>query len=803
MKKYTYLLFLILLFSISTLKAQTVQIESAVKAPGDIAIAVQMLGFTGSNGSVQSIQFQIAFDDNLFYFKGASNINTNFPGWVIPSNGSSSPITISYISMAGHDIDTKILDLLFAYSGGFSGSIDFIPSGCEISRSGLMTMTNVTYVNGNVSQTAAVANVNCGSNQQVSVNDLLTVPISMQGTGLLPFSAFTYRIGYDPAKLTYVQLNNSGLGGTLVGSATGGVLTVSWNGLINSLPTAQVFDIVFTYKGGGDAPIDFLPGSLLSNPSLVIIPTTFTGIMVQNLPGSSTISMPNLGLAPNSSMSVPITLDHTTAGFIGGVNLKIGYSNSLLAFNGFTTGTLGSGITASATGGEITILWSKPSNISNVNGILLNLNFTSLATSGLSLLTFNAGSVITLTDLSNVALTYINGSLMVGTAGTNSISGFLTYLNTPATPLTNTTVLLKQGGITVDQTSTNGLGYYVFSNQPSGSYTLDAECTKPWGGVNANDALLVLKHFTTLLLLSPFKALAADVNGSNYVNTTDALMIARRYVGLITSFPVGDWLFENPTVVLPSAGYITQNFNGLCYGDVNGSNIPQTKEGSQVQIEKGENLYLSKGEIIAIPVISTSDVDLGSISLRLAYPTQAIDILDVVSPGGEGNLLYHTDDGQLNIAWFGLVPMKLKAGDMILQIKARIIQFDQGAVSFSLLPGSECGSPEAEIIDNVKFEIPSLILNEANESILEIYPNPFISNTIISYTLPESGHTSIIVCNLLGEALYTLQDKNMPEGKHQYEWMPGNIAAGIYYCKITFRGESIFKSEVKPLIHTK
>jgi hypothetical protein len=419
MIKYIYLLFLLFLFGITN--AQTVQIDNVIQAPGDITVKVSMLGFTAAsnNGSVQSIQLQLAFDSDLLYFKGISSVDPNFAGWVVPANGSSSPITLSYLNMTGHDIDGKMFDLKFGYAGGFNSNISFITGGCEVSRAGVLTpMKNVVYSNGSVTQTASVASVDLGASQKIAVSGLVTIPVNMQGTGLLPFNALTYKIGYDPAKLTFKQIANSVLSGLLAASASNGVVTVTWNGNITSLSTPHVFDLKFTYNGGGDAVLDFKPGSQITNSSLATIPATFVSGLVQNLPGSGKISMPDITSALNSDVSVPITLDYTGSEYVGGINLKIGYNNSILKFTGITPGTLGSGITASALDGVITLVWNKTTNVANLNGVLLQLNFTCIS-GGSSPLTFNALSAVSLTNLSTVALSYLNGSVTMEQAFIN------------------------------------------------------------------------------------------------------------------------------------------------------------------------------------------------------------------------------------------------------------------------------------------------------------------------------------------------------------------------------------------------
>lgn len=414
MIKNTFLLFLLLLFGISGLRAQTVQIQNAVTAPGNpVLVSVDMLGFTGTNGSVGSLTLQIQYDNNLLSFQGITNINPSFAtgSWVSSSTGSLINITYSISGTVGSDINAKIFDLKFGYPGGFNGTLNFVTGNCEVSNSYLAVIP-ATYINGSITQTGAVASVDLGSAQQASVTSQVLVPVNMSGAGLLPFNAFTFKIGYDPTKLTFVQTANNSLSGTLVASAANGVVTVNWTGFTSTLPDPNVFDLKFTYNGGGNAPIEFRPGCEITNSSAGLISTSYTNGLVEPAPATSTIEMPDLFVSLNSTVSVPVTLNYTGSGFIGGVDLRIGYDNSLLAFTGVTPGTIPSGITASAANGVITVIWNNANNVASLNGTLLNLNFN-CNTVGSSDLKFNAGTTVTQTNLSNVILNYNDGSLTV------------------------------------------------------------------------------------------------------------------------------------------------------------------------------------------------------------------------------------------------------------------------------------------------------------------------------------------------------------------------------------------------------
>ena len=174
------------------------------------------------------------------------------------------------------------------------------------------------------------------------------------------------------------------------------------------------------------------------------------------------------------------------------------------------------------------------------------------------------------------------------------ISGSFKYDNTAGTPMTNSTVQLwttasiNNAAQRVTSTTTDANGNYTLdvsevtfgsiSKQPlpNGEYYLVGITNKPWGGVNAVDALAIARSFTGAAPLTGLRLKAADVNGSNTINSLDALTTTRRFGGIIPSFSVvGNWAYETQSVVWNGTP-INKNLKALVYGDVNGSYTPST-----------------------------------------------------------------------------------------------------------------------------------------------------------------------------------------------------------------------------------
>ena len=77
------------------------------------------------------------------------------------------------------------------------------------------------------------------------------------------------------------------------------------------------------------------------------------------------------------------------------------------------------------------------------------------------------------------------------------------------------------------------------------------------------------------------------------------------------------------------------------------------------------------------------------------------------------------------------------------------------------------------------------------------YPNPFIENTRIPFSLGQNAHITISIINLQGQLIKILSDANFQKGLHEIEWDASDLPAGIYICKMNISNSSI----TRKLIH--
>lgn len=61
------------------------------------------------------------------------------------------------------------------------------------------------------------------------------------------------------------------------------------------------------------------------------------------------------------------------------------------------------------------------------------------------------------------------------------------------------------------------------------------------------------------------------------------------------------------------------------------------------------------------------------------------------------------------------------------------------------------------------------------------YPNPFNPTTKINFSIPKSGHISLIVYDILGKEINVLVNQSLTPGEYETDFDSNGISSGIYY----------------------
>jgi len=72
----------------------------------------------------------------------------------------------------------------------------------------------------------------------------------------------------------------------------------------------------------------------------------------------------------------------------------------------------------------------------------------------------------------------------------------------------------------------------------------------------------------------------------------------------------------------------------------------------------------------------------------------------------------------------------------------------------------------------------------ANYKLAQNYPNPFNPSTTISFAIPKSGFTKLIIYNVLGKEVEKLVSQELKTGAYEVDWNASNFQSGIYFYKL-------------------
>jgi len=69
-------------------------------------------------------------------------------------------------------------------------------------------------------------------------------------------------------------------------------------------------------------------------------------------------------------------------------------------------------------------------------------------------------------------------------------------------------------------------------------------------------------------------------------------------------------------------------------------------------------------------------------------------------------------------------------------------------------------------------------------SLEQNYPNPFNPSTKITFSITQSGLTTLAIYNLLGEKITTLVNQELNAGRHSVDFNASNLSSGVYFYRL-------------------
>ena len=662
----------------------------------------------------------------------------------------------------------------------------------------------------------------------------LSIPVTVNNFNNI--GQLTLTMKFDTTKVRFVSaIPNPSLSGmTITYSSpvgnTQGKLIYTWTGSSNqSLPdgsalatlnfsyTTATGIISWAYTYGAICQYKTYVGTTLTalNDSPKYLFYINGGISNRSAPY---VFAPNIPSPTIGNLSIPLTVNNFST--IGALTLymeydtiAIKYQNTFTKNASFNSSFLVGNNATTGSKKQIVIQWYGTA-LSLANGsTLCTLNFTYLAGGNSTDLKFfdngpsceyadGAGNV--LIDMPNTNC-YNNGKIGTGI----KIKGQLSYDNSANTPLNGFTIKLIDSANTVVATTTTATytdnsipnnsivkgGYYEFPNIYNKNYSLRTNSSISWGGINSTDVLFILRHTLGLEYLTNLPLIAADVNLSKSINSTDALLIQLRIIGSISQFQAGDWVYSDTNVSVN--GVTTHNFTVLATGDVNRSYVPTgSKEAIFTKLLKEGIIYANPNEIVELPIKVNDLLNLGAVTLEMLYDTKLIEVTGLNSPLNE--LKYNISNGKIRIAWSDCSAVYFQPNDVLFTLKIRLkAAISRSTDLFSYTNYTEFADRNGNIVNFNNLKTNNIETND-NQDVFCIFPNPFSDKIIINYKLPFDGMVKLKLYNYTGSCVNELVNEIQHKGNYSLNFDVNNLSVGIYMATLSLKnGENEFFKTIK------
>jgi parallel beta-helix repeat protein len=441
-----------------------------------------------------------------------------------------------------------------------SGALSITAAGAAIQPGfspGVINSGNLSLVSGsNVNIELNGSSVGTGYDQ-----------LNVAGTVNLGGSTLNVSTSYSIANGSqFVIVSNDGtdpVTGTFAGLAESGTLTVS----------GTTFTISYVGGDGNDVVL------------------TATAVTCNN------ISIPtNIQTLTNQQVVVPLNIDDTTGRGILSFTYTLNYNSSVLSYIGVDqVGTLSATYSFSVnstTPGTLVINGFGTAPLTG-SGVLMNIRFQANGAIGTTS-AMNFGSV-----LLNEGVPCVNTSNGSVTVISSTISGIVSYGNSPSfVPVPHTT-LNAAGSVPQSTTSAVSTGAYTLSGLGAGSYTVTPSKSGNVNGISGFDAALISQHVVGLITLNSNQLAAADVSNNGTVSGLDASYISQWVVNIPNPSVTGTWKFQptsrNYTNV--NTAWTNQDYVGILMGEVSGNWAAPTSLAGFALYEKDNRVIDEKNAV--------------------------------------------------------------------------------------------------------------------------------------------------------------------------------------------------------------
>lgn len=344
-------------------------------------------------------------------------------------------------------------------------------------------------------------------------------------------------------------------------------------------------------------------------------------------------------------------------------------------------------------------------------------------------------------------------------------------------------------GSELQDAMTNADGLFAFPNMPTGgTYAVIPEKEdNPVNGVSTLDLVMIQRHILGVTKFdSPYKMIAADINGDNKLSASDLIEMRKLILGINDKFNSNtswrfvdkNFNFENAETALDSdypqvydistlEDNMIIDFVGVKIGDVNNNAAANrfdrvnTRSNGTLSLNADNQLF-DMNASVSIDIKASDATDLVGMQATFALDPSMVSVTGVT--GGVLDIndsnynLSNSENGFVTMSWNNTDAVAIEEGEVLFTIDVQAL--NAGSISNTVsvinnpLTAEAYTSPE----DVVGLELVMNSLEGGEFALLQNAPNPFSESTEVGFVLPENMNVTFTVYDVTGKTIKVLND---------------------------------------------
>ena len=329
-------------------------------------------------------------------------------------------------------------------------------------------------------------------------------------------------------------------------------------------------------------------------------------------------------------------------------------------------------------------------------------------------------------------------------------------------------------------------------------------------GISTADLIKVQKHILGIKpLTSPYKLIAADVNRDEKINPIDLIQMRKILLGKIKEFPQNSswrfvdagYRFTRPEKALEEdfPEYIElhatngreaqKNFIGVKIGDLDDNVFTSRSSGRSTGnvVFSMPDRVLVPGETHSIPVYSIENLTMEGLQLQFQIDPDKIRLNGLESGliSIEDEDTYLEDLTQASLSIINTAGQNLDKAKALFYLNLTVI--GKGELSQALALSKRSLKPElyhtSDQISSVSLSFIREDRTGFNHLLMQNRPNPFRSETVIGFWIPQSDEAQLRIYDSAGRLLKEIKQYFVP-GQHQIVIDGSELTPGILYYEL-------------------